>query len=59
MFAFQMEKYGELNEYNFIGPLDIITSAGGLFAFLELFVVLLLSATTAKYYNINVIKHIK
>jgi hypothetical protein len=54
-----MDNFAQLNEYSFIGPLDILTSAGGLFASLKLVVVLILSASTVKYYKKHVAKAIK
>jgi hypothetical protein len=50
---------GELNDYNYIGPLSILSSAGGLFASLRLLVILILSVATLKFYKLNVVKAIK
>ena len=50
IFTFQLAKFGILDSYSFVGPLDILASAGGLFASLKLIVIIVLSTSTIKYY---------
>ena len=58
-FFFELDPFGKLNRYTFIGPFDILASAGGLFTSLKLVVVGILSAATFKYYLRNISKQIK
>lgn len=48
-----------MNRYTFLGPFDILASAGGLFTSLKLIVVGILSSATLKFYLRTVSKSIK
>ena len=58
-FNFELDPFGKLARYSFIGPFDILAQAGGLFTSLKLIVVLILGAATLKYYLNNVSKNLK